>query len=99
MNLPKMKRVVEGKLYNTETADVIADDAYWDGHNFERQGRNTYLLKTKKGNYCVVHLSMWETERNTLEPLTKEEAKERYESLPEQVMEYAKAFDEEPEEA
>jgi len=43
--------VIGGKRYNTATAKLIASDAYWDGHNWERRGRNTFMLRTKKGNY------------------------------------------------
>ena len=99
MNLPRMKNVIDGKLYDTSKATVIASDCYWDGHNFERNGRNTYLLKTKKGNYFVVHLTLWEAEKDTLYPVGKDDAKGIYERLPEQEVEYEVAFDEEPEEA
>ena len=98
MNLPSMKRVIDGKLYDTDTATVIASDCYWDGHNYERHGRNTYLLKTKKGNYFVVYLTMWQGERDALAAVSKDEAKGLYEQLPKQDVEYKIAFDEEPEE-
>ena len=39
----KLKQVVDGKVYDTETAQVVASDEYWDGHNFERRGTNTHL--------------------------------------------------------
>ena len=94
-----MKAVIDGKLYNTETADTIASDCFWDGHNFERKGRNTYLMKTKKGNYFVVHLKMWQGERDNIEAISKGEAKALYEQLPEVEMEYELAFGEAVEEA
>lgn len=94
-----MKQVFDGKLYNTETAIVIASDRYWDGHNFERSGRNTYLYKTKKGNYFVYCSTMWQGERDTIEVITLEEAQGYYETLPEHEVEYAEAFGVEPVEA
>lgn len=47
-----MKKIIGGKLYNTETADPIG--SYWNGHT---QGDFHYeeltLYKTKKGNFFV----------------------------------------------
>jgi hypothetical protein len=81
MKTQSMKRIIGGKVYDTDTAEVIADNAYWDGHNFERQGRNTFLYKTPKNNYFAVHLTQLEGERDTLEPLTQDEAVTLYEQL------------------
>ena len=92
MRVQKMNQVIGGKRYNTETAEVIASDAYWDGHNFERQGRNTYLFKTPKGNYFAQHLACWQGERDTLQPLTLDAAIELFETLPEKEMDLEKAF-------
>lgn len=99
MNVGKMKAVIGGKLYNTETAKEVASDCYWDGHNFERHGRNTYLFQTKKGNFFVVHLTMWQGERNYIEAIGCEDAKRLYEGLPEHAVEYEEAFGVPPEEA
>ncbi len=41
----KMKEVIGGVKYDTEKAEIIADDCYWDGHNWERNGRNTFLWR------------------------------------------------------
>ena len=91
-----MKRVVNGRRYNTETATLLADDVYWDGSNFERAGRNSWLYKTPKGSYFLVTASQWQGERDTLEPLTIEEAKELYEEhLPEHYIGWEEAFGEE----
>jgi hypothetical protein len=81
MNPIEMRRVIGGKVYDTKTATIIADDAFWDGHNFERHGRNTFLFKTKNGGYFAQHLTQWEGERDTLEPLTQDEAVTLYEEL------------------
>jgi len=94
-----MKQIINGKSYDTKTAQVVASDRYWDGHNWERNGRNMYLYKTTRGAFFILSTSQWQGERDTLEALTEDEAKALYESLHEQEMTYAEAFGVEPEEA
>lgn len=78
-----VKRIVDGKLYDTETAVLIASDEYWDGHNHERRGRNTHLYRTLKGNFFLVVSTLWQGEITRLECLTTERAKGVFESLEE----------------
>ena len=93
MKASSMTAVIGGKRYNTETATEIASDCYWDGHNFERRGRNTFLFKTKNGNYFVQHLTQWQGERDRLEPVTQDEAVSLWEtSLTEHSVEFEIAF-------
>ncbi len=87
-----MVRTIAGKRYDTDKAEVVASDAYWDGHNFERHGHNTYLYKTAKGAFFTVHLTQWQGELNPLEPVTREQAMELWDSLPEHEMEWEEAF-------
>ncbi len=87
-----MERTISGTRYSTAKAEVVAHDCYWDGHNFERHGHNTYLYKTAKGNFFTVRLTQWEGELDTLEPTTREEAMELWDSLPEHEMEWEEAF-------
>jgi hypothetical protein len=94
-----MRQIVNGKLYDTEKAQLVAHDRYWDGSNWERHGRNTYLYKTAKGSFFLYHTTLWQGERDYIEPVSKEEAKAYYEQLPEHEMEYEEAFGEPPEEA
>lgn len=94
-----MKSVIGGRAYNTETATRIASDRYWDGSNLERNGRNEYLYKTKGGAYFTHNTSRWTGERDTITPLTKEEAIEAWERLPEKDIEFEEAFDTEVQEA
>lgn len=94
-----MKQVIDGKVYDTKTATLAASDRFWDGSNWERNGRNTYLYKTRNGRYFVYRSTCWQGERDTIEALDIEQAKELYEYLPEHELEYAEAFGEEPEEA
>jgi len=89
---PEMKRIVNGKRYSISTATLLASDEYWDGSNFERHGRNTFLYKTRGGAYFQVCLSQWQGEGDTLMPLTPAEAMELYENLREHPVEYEAAF-------
>lgn len=95
----EIKRVINGKRYDTNTATILASNEYWDGSNFERGGRNTHLYRSKGGAYFVVYSSQWQGESTKLEPLTREEAIELYEELQEQYVGYEEAFDTVVEEA
>ena len=92
MQLGNMSKIVNGKRYSTKTAVVIASDEYWDGNNNDRNGRNTYLLRTPHGRYFTAMVSMWEDERGGLEPLSEDEAIGLYEELNEHECEYEDAF-------
>jgi len=94
-----MKQIVNGLQYDTEAAALVASDRWWDGHNWDRDGRNTYLYRTKAGRFFLLHTSRWEGERDRIEPVGLEEAKQYYEELTEHAMAYAEAFGEEPEDA
>jgi len=94
-----MKRVVNGQRYSVATATLLASDEYWDGSNWERGGRNTFLYKTRAGAFFRVDLSQWQGERDTLTPISREEAIELYEQLEEHEVEYEAAFDAVVEEA
>jgi len=93
MKPQRMIRIVNRKRYNTETANLIASDAYWDGHNFERGGRNTFLYRTSNGAYFSVNLTMWQGEQDSLSPITQEDAIEYFEGpLTEHFVDYQEAF-------
>jgi hypothetical protein len=88
-----MTRILDGKRYDTAKAELVASDAYWDGHNFERHGRNRWLWRTPKGAYFLTTQTQWQGEQDSLEPLTEDEAIELYEqSLTEHAMNHAEAF-------
>jgi hypothetical protein len=76
-----MTRIVDGKRYSTQTATLLASDAYWDGSNHERHGRNCYLYRTPRGRYFCLHLTMWQGEQDRIEPVTAIEARELYEGM------------------
>jgi len=92
------RKIIDGKVYDTETATLVADNEYWDGSNFERQGRNTHLYLSPRGRFFLVYSSCWQGEMVHLELLSLSEAKEKYEYLSKQSLTYAEAFGEEPEE-
>ena len=94
-----MKQIVNGLQYDTEAAALVASDRWWDGHNFERNGRNTYLYRTKAGRFFLHHTTLWQGERDHIEPVSPDEARQYYEDLPEHEMTYEEAFGEEPEDA
>ena len=94
-----MKQIINGLKYDTEVADLVASNRYWDGQNWSRDGRNTYLYKTMNGRYFLLHTSQWQGERNHIEPVGLNKAKHYYEEMPEHTMSYAEAFGVEPEEA
>lgn len=87
-----MTRTIKGKRYSTATAELLAGNDYWDGHNFERSGRNTFLYRTQKGAFFRVDLTQWEGEQTGLEPLTQDEALELWEDLSEKRLDYEEAF-------
>ncbi len=94
-----MKQIIERKEYDTEKAALVASNRFWDGSNFERNGQNTYLYKTPNGRYFAHHTTCWQGERDTLEALTVDEAKDLYESLPEHDLDFEAAFGEKVAEA
>jgi len=79
--------------YSTKSSTLIAGDDYWDGHNFERSGRQTFLYQSiLGGSYFAVHLTQWTGERDHIEPLSQDEAATLYESLPERRLSFEEAF-------
>lgn len=93
-----MQTIIDGKKYDTEKATLLASDRYFDGSNWERSGRNTYLYKSPRGAFFVHHTTCWHGERDTLELVDIDQAKELYESLLEREVDYKAAFGIEPEE-
>jgi len=93
MNAPeKMTRVVNGKRYDVSKATLIAHDVYWDGHNFERSGRNHFLYRTPNGRSFEVTLTLWQGEQDSLQPVSEQEALMIYEELSEHPVEFEEAF-------
>lgn len=93
MKPPKnMTEVINRKRYSTATATLLAGNDYWDGSNFERSGRNTFLYRTPNGAYFQVDLTQWQGESDDLTPLSLDEAVELFERLKEKRVSFEEAF-------
>jgi len=85
--------------YDTKESIELASDNYWDGSNWDRNGRNTFLYKTQKGRFFKYITTRWQGERDYIVPLCLEDAKDCYESLPEHEISWKAAFGYDPDEA
>ena len=96
MNPPtSFSEIINRVRYDVEKATLIASDSYWDGHNMERNGTNTFLYKTEKGNFFTVCLTQWQGSRDKLIPVSLSEAIDLYEDyLFDREVAYEKAFSE-----
>ena len=89
----ELVRIVDGKRYSVATATLLAGDDWWDGHNYERYGRNTFLYRTPGGRYFAVTLTCWQGERDKLVPVLQNDAVSIYENdLPKHYVDYEDAF-------
>lgn len=88
----KMEAIVNKVRYRVSDSTLLAHDEYWDGHNLERHGRNMFLYRTPRGRYFTVRLTMWQGERDRIEPLSEDDAYQLYEELPEKEVEVEVAF-------
>lgn len=89
-----METIVERIRYRVAGSTLLAHDCYWDGSNWERGGRNTYLYRSPKGLYFAAHLTQWQGERDSLDPLDPEAAYDLWERLREKEVEAGEAFPE-----
>jgi hypothetical protein len=88
-----LTRIIDRTRYDVSKSTLLAGDDYWDGHNFERRGRNTFLYRTPRGRYFTVTFSQWQGERDTLEPVDLDAAILLYEGeLSEHYADYEAAF-------
>lgn len=92
-----MKQIINGMVYDTEMAQLIADNKYWDGSNWDRRGRSNSLFKTKKGNFFILFETRWQGERDAITPMTQLQAEGWFEKLPEVKVEFPAVFGHEPE--
>lgn len=76
-----MKRIINGKLYSTDTAERIADDYYSDGHNQYNAGHAESLWVTPRGRFFRFSETCWQGETDSIETLNEVEAKDVFESL------------------
>jgi len=87
-----MNWVVAGKRYRTDTATLIAHDAYWNGHSWEQGGCNTFLFRTPSGNFFTQYQTLLPAETGKITPLEIDEAVSLYHSLYKKEVPFAVAF-------
>lgn len=87
-----MERIVNRKRYKVSNSTLLAGNDYWDGHNFERHGTNSYLYVTPNGNYFSVFLTRWEGGQDELIPISLNEAIQAYEDFSEHYEDFETAF-------
>jgi hypothetical protein len=75
-----ISQIIDRKRYDTDTATLLSGDDWWDGHNFERGGTQTFLYRTPKGAYFTLNMSQWQGANDHLEALTEAEAIELFEA-------------------
>lgn len=89
----RFTKIIGRKKYSVEASILLAGDDFWDGHNWERHGRNTFLYRTTGGNFFTVTLTQWQGEQNHLTPITQDEAIQLFETtLSEHRVTYSEAF-------
>ncbi len=87
-----MTAVIKGRRYSVNTATLLAHNDYWDGNNFTKSGRNTWLYRTRGGAFFRADRTLWQGELDTIRALSESEAMELYDVLPVHVVEYGDAF-------
>jgi hypothetical protein len=92
MQPQNMNWVIAGKRYRTDTATLIAHDAYWNGHSWEQGGHNTFLFKTPKGNFFAQYQTLLQGEIDKITPLEINEAISLYQSLHKKEVPFTIAF-------
>ena len=93
MHPPKdMIQIIDRRRYSVATSTLLAGNDHWDGHNFERSGRNSFLYKTQLGAYFTVNMSQWQDEQDTLIPCSPDEAIEHFEEMTEHRINFSEAF-------
>lgn len=74
-----MTQTIDRKRYSTATATLLCGDDRWDGHNFEKSGRQTFLYRTPGGAYFIVGLTQWQGEADGITPQSEELAMQFHE--------------------
>ncbi len=74
-----MKKIIDRKIYDTETATRLAHSEYRDGSNRLSGGRGTTLYLTGKGTYFLHYETSWQGENDRIWPIDRAEAIETWE--------------------
>jgi hypothetical protein len=89
-----MDLVLDGRLYTTKQALLLAHDAGRDGVTWERAGRNTFLFRDPSGVYFAEQRTAWSLESDYVEPLSAGQARQLYDQLPLHEVDPGLAFSE-----
>ncbi len=74
------------RVFHLETASLIACDALWHGTNWQRGDKFSFLYRSKRGNYFVLHdVQNWSI-------ATDAEARQLFLKLPEKLVSEKEAF-------
>ena len=65
-----MKKIINRKKYDTDTAKEIYSTRTMDSTRWQ------VLYKKKTGEFFVEHVTCWQSERDWLEPISLEQAKD-----------------------
>ena len=88
-----MTAIFDLMLYDTDTATILAHDAYHDGKNWERGGTNTYLYRTpQKKLFFMQYLTTKQGDESYLKPLSLSDAVTLYHRLREKEFPFEKMF-------
>lgn len=68
-----MKKIIKGKMYDTETAECIHEGSM-------NNGRSMSLYKKRTGEFFIFYITCWEIEADYIEPISENEAKEYVET-------------------
>ena len=92
MNPPRnFTEIIDQKRYSTLTAELLAGNDR-DGSKFKRYGRNCFLYRTPEGAYFAVNFTQWKGERDSVDPLSQDQAIELFERMAEKRVIFEQAF-------
>ena len=75
------------RVFGIETGTLVACDAHWNSTNWERGDKFTFLYRSKRGKFFVLHdVQSWSI-------ATEADAKKLYAELPEKLVPADKAFE------
>ena len=75
------------RVFHLETATLLACDAHWNGTNWERAEKFSFLYRSKRGKFFVLHdVQSWSI-------ATDGEARRLFRELPEKLVSAERAFE------
>lgn len=74
----RVKRVIDGVIYDTEKADALCDDFYQDGINEYTDGMAFELFVNSFGDFFIARYVEWENGKDSISTIGKEDAEKLY---------------------